>query len=154
MAVRRVVAYEDGSSNRSSIITARQRPYIDVDLSFTAKPGPGNGLLGDIYKKFDVGAIFQSVKNIVLTGEGEKPFDQNFGVGIANELFEFNDSITRNSIKRKLQNNILYYEPRVDINNIDIQSYENQHTLAIIIELRIKNTNEVVTFTTYVNRLR
>lgn len=154
MALRRIVAYEDGASNRSSIVSSRQVPYTDIDLSFTAKPGAGNGELGDIYKKFDVGAVLQAVKNIVLTDKGEKPFNPDFGVGVSNQLFELNDSVTRNRISRQLQNNVLYYEPRVSINSIEIRSREDTYELSISIELVIRNTNEVVNFTTYVNRLR
>lgn len=154
MALRRIVAYEDGANNSSALVTSRQQSYKDIDLSFTAKPGAGGGFKGDIYKKFDVGAILQSVKNIILTDNGEKPFTPNFGVGVISELFEFNDSITRNKVKRLIRNNVSYYEPRVEIETINVTSREDTNEIAIVLELTILSTNETVTFTTFVNRLR
>lgn len=154
MAVTRVVAFEDGANNQRSIVTTRQRLYSDVDLSLTAKPGPGNGELGDIYKKFDVGAILQSIKNIMLTDEGEKPFQPEFGVGVAAQLFELNDPVTVNEIRQRIASNVQFYEPRVIVRDITINNRSDSLSLDVTLELAIRNTNEVVTFSTSLNRLR
>ena len=50
------------------------RIYKDLDLSFTA-----NALSGDIGKKFDVNAVKQSVKSLLLTKPSEKFFHPERG---------------------------------------------------------------------------
>lgn len=153
MATRRIVAYEDGATNRTSLISSKQTSYSDIDLTFTAKPG--DGVKGDIYKKFNIGAVLQACKNSLLTDKGEKPFLPNFGVGATSQLFEFNDQVTRRKIADRIAINVPFYEPRVEIRNVQFKTSElDPHTLALTVEVAILSLNETVTFTTYVNRLR
>ena len=78
----RVFSLEDGNLDKRSILTARTISYKDVDLTFAKKPN------NDIFKKEDAAAVKQSVKNIVLTNPGEKPFRPFYGAGLTQFLFE------------------------------------------------------------------
>src|SRR6056300_367152 len=120
MATRRIVAYEDGATNRTSLISSKQTSYSDIDLTFTAKPGDGEK--GDIYKKFNIGAVLQACKNALLTDKGEKPFLPDFGVGATSQLFEFNDPITRRKIVDRIGINIPFYEPRVEVKSVQFKT--------------------------------
>ena len=155
MATRRIVAYEDGANSRTSLVSSKQTSYTDIDLTFEAKPGPGGGKKGDIYKKFNIGAVLQACKNVLLTDKGEKPFNPDFGIGATSQLFELNDAITRRKIERQISINIPFYEPRVEVRKIIFKASETSpHTLALTVELSILSTNETVTLTTFINRLR
>jgi len=63
---------EDGNLNTSSISTTKSVVYTDLDLFFSPKPS------GDVYKKQDVAAVKQSVKNILMTNFMEKPFNPEY----------------------------------------------------------------------------
>jgi len=153
MATRRIVAYEDGATNRTSLISSKQTSYSDIDLTFTAKPGDGEK--GDIYKKFNIGAVLQACKNALLTDKGEKPFLPDFGVGATSQLFEFNDPITRRKIVDRIGINIPFYEPRVEVKSVQFKTSDfDLNSLGITVEVVILSLNETVTFTTYINRLR
>ena len=153
MATRRIVAYEDGATNRTSLISSKQTSYSDIDLTFTAKPGDGEK--GDIYKKFNIGAVLQACKNALLTDKGEKPFLPDFGVGATSQLFEFNDPITRRKIVDRIGINIPFYEPRVEVKRVQFKTSDfDLNSLGITVEVVILSLNETVTFTTYINRLR
>ena len=55
-------------------IRARQSLYSDFDLTFIANPNNK-----DITIKKDIAAIKQSVKNLILTHKGERPFQPYLG---------------------------------------------------------------------------
>ena len=82
--VTKAFSIEDGNQS-SSLLTSRSTKYSDIDLLFA------NKLSGDIFKKVDAAAVKQSVKNIVRTRKGEKPFNPEFGSNIGDFLFELAD---------------------------------------------------------------
>ena len=52
----------------------KARIFKDFDMSFGI-----NAFSGDINKKLDVNAVKQSIKNLLLTQDGEKPFHPEIG---------------------------------------------------------------------------
>ena len=74
MATRRAFAQEDTDLNTASIASSRAKEYIDIDLTFQAKPTSG-----EIFKKKDAAAVKQAIKTLVMTNLLEKPFDPFFG---------------------------------------------------------------------------
>ena len=63
-------------------------------------------------------AIKRSVKNIVFTILGEKPFEPNFGSVINNSLFDLNTNLSEIRISDEITASLNNYEPRID--NIDV----------------------------------
>lgn len=57
--------------------------YSDLPMFITPNP-----FTGDLSIKKDQNAIQESVRNIVLTAIGERPFDRSFGTNIYTVLFE------------------------------------------------------------------
>ena len=85
------------------------RIYSDFDLSFAANP-----VTGDVAKKYDVNAVKQSLKTLVLTRFYERPFQPKLGSPIYALLFENIDVITANRLQLELEILINKYEPRVN----------------------------------------
>ena len=100
------------------------------DLSMTFKTNPLNG---DLIALKNTNAIARALKNIVLTGRGEKFFDPDFGSGVSESLFENLDEVTAIGIRDEIEYSIANYEPRVDLINVDvIPDYEgNQYHVVI-----------------------
>lgn len=144
----RILSIEDKNLNVPSIITARARNYSDIDLSFTPKPS------GDLYKKKDAGAVKQSVKNIVSTGRLEKPFNDDFGAGVTDMLFELAEDATSEQIRNRIENNIYIYEPRAEVLDINTNLLPDQNSLSVSITFKVISTEEVITLNTVVTRLR
>jgi hypothetical protein len=61
------------------------RIYSDFDLSFAANP-----VTGDVAKKYDVNAVKQSLKTLVLTRFYERPFQPKLG----SPIYAFTVNIT------------------------------------------------------------
>ena len=91
--------------------------FKDISMTFQSNP-----LTGDLIALKNENAIARSVKNIVLTVPGEKPFDPRFGSRITDLLFENVDEITAINIETEITNSIERYEPRVRLTSVIVQA--------------------------------
>lgn len=91
--------------------------FKDISMTFQSNP-----LTGDLIALKNENAIARSVKNIVLTVPGEKPFDPRFGSRITDLLFENVDDITAINIETEIRNSIERYEPRVRLTSVIVRS--------------------------------
>lgn len=149
MAIRRAFAQEDTNLQTATIATSRVRQYKDIDLSFTAKPS------GEIYKKTDAAAVKQAVKTLLLTNSLEKPFRPTFGGNLQTELFELADNyVTGPIVRDKIISSIERFEPRADIIDVRATVIPDNNEIEVTIEFKIVNTDEIVSLTTTLSRLR
>lgn len=148
MATNRVFATEDGYLDKLTLITTRTKQYSDIDLSFLAKPN------GEIYKKTEAAAVKQAVKNILLTNRFEKPFLEDYGADIRSLLFELIDEDLDEQIVERVSYAIEQYEPRARVLNVEVQAKPDQNSVNILVEFQILSTEEVVTLSTTLSRLR
>jgi len=88
------------------------RAFKDINLSFKRHP-----VTNDVVVIRDEDAIKRSVKNIIFTILGEKPFNPNFGSVINDSLFELNTALNQIRIADEINASLLNHEPR--ISNID-----------------------------------
>ena len=88
------------------------RAFKDINLSFKRHP-----VTNDVVVIRDEDAIKRSVKNIIFTILGEKPFEPNFGSVINESLFDLNTSLNEIRVADEISASLRNYEPR--ISNID-----------------------------------
>jgi phage baseplate assembly protein W len=148
MAIRRVLSTEDGNLQKSTLISSRAVDYLDIDLTFNKRPS------GDIYKKKDAAAVKQSIKNLLLTDFYEKPFQPFFGANLRAMLFELADEDTEDEVEENIINAINKYEPRAEILTISVNVLPDQNDMRVSVYFKIISTQETVTFTTNLSRLR
>ena len=148
MAIRRVLSTEDGNLQKSTPISSRAVDYLDIDLTFNKRPS------GDIYKKKDAAAVKQSIKNLLLTDFYEKPFQPFFGANLRAMLFELADEDTEDEVEENIINAINKYEPRAEILAITVNVLPDQNDMRVSVYFKIISTQETVTFTTNLSRLR
>jgi phage baseplate assembly protein W len=148
MATTRVLAKEDGNLSQSTLIGGRRKEYRDIDLSFTAKPN------GEIFVKKEAAAVKQAVKNLILTDYFEKPFEPFYGGNIRALLFELADDDVEEETRENIIRAINAYEPRAIVREVSVSYQEERNSISIYIEFQVINTEEVVTFTTSLSRLR
>ena len=92
------------------------RGFKDISASFQTNP-----LSNDLIQLKNESAIARSVRNLVLTGQGERPFQPVLGTGVSRLLFENMDKLTASAIRSELRTTIENYEPRVEINEILVE---------------------------------
>lgn len=81
--------------------------------------------------------IKQNFINLVLTEEGERIYNPDFGVGLRSKLFENN--ISRNDILFRIQQKVELYIPEITINDLTIS--QNENTVSINIFYFINTLN-------------
>jgi len=92
------------------------RGFKDLSASFQTNP-----LSNDLIALKNESAIARSVRNLVLTIQGERPFQPVLGTGVSRLLFENMDKLTASAIRSELRTTIENYEPRVEINEILVE---------------------------------
>ena len=93
------------------------RGFKDLSASFQTNP-----LSNDLIALKNESAIARSVRNLVLTGRGERPFQPILGTGVSRLLFDNMDKLTAAAIRSELRTTIENYEPRVEINEIIVEA--------------------------------
>ena len=90
--------------------------FLDLSASFQTNP-----LSNDLIALKNESAIARSVRNLVLTIQGERPFQPVLGTGVNNLLFDNMDKLTASAIRSEIRTTIENYEPRVEINEIIVE---------------------------------
>jgi len=110
------------------------------DLNFFISKNP---FTNDFAIRKDQNAIKQSIKNIVLTNFGERPFLRNFGSNIYNSVFEHPELIAF-YVDEALRLAINTFEPRINI--IDIEYSNTDDIFNVEISYSITSLNITDTF--------
>ena len=123
--------------------------YSDLGMPLLIHPGTN-----DISPITDLNAIRQSVKNLVLTNFGERPFHPEIGTGITGLLFENADFFTANSIKGETLRVLRRFEPRVE--DVVVQVFDDPDRNAFRIDVGYKIVDTPVSDDTsfYLERVR
>ena len=154
----RIYAAEDGNLS-TSIIVARTQAYKDLDIAFVNKSTNAAGPLGanvktDIKTVKDAEAIRQSIRNILLTGRGEKPFMPMFGTDIQNLLFELDTEFDEDILEDEIMRALKTFEPRCLVRKIRTEIPENQHSVKVIVEFQVINSTQYASVEVDIARVR
>ncbi len=87
--------------------------FKDVSASFKINP-----LNLDLIALRNENAIARSIRNLIFTIPGEKPFQPNVGCNVTNLLFENLDRLTASSIESEIRNTVNNFEPRVRLRTV------------------------------------
>ena len=91
------------------------KAFKDVSATFQVNP-----LNYDVIVLNNANAIARSVRNLVFTIPGEKPFQPDVGSRVSALLFENMDQLTANSIEQEIKNTINNFEPRVKLREVRV----------------------------------
>ncbi len=144
----RVFANEDGNLDVKPIITSRTKTHKDLDLTFTAKESK------DVYKKTEASSIKQGIKNLLMTNEGEKPFNFSFGGNLNSFLFENLDDLDEDELTDIISTAISNHEPRALFINTKASIMPDYNTLNISVKFQVLNTLEFDEINLQLTRLR
>tara|TARA_B100000686_G_scaffold90801_1_gene97411 strand:- start:423 stop:824 length:402 start_codon:yes stop_codon:yes gene_type:complete len=102
-------------------VQRRSIGFKDLSASFENNP-MNNDLIG----LRNENAIARSVRNLIQTIQGERPFQPVLGSNVQNLLFDNMDKLTASAIKQEIINTIENYEPRVEMGEITVDpNYDN-----------------------------
>jgi len=139
---------EDGNLSNVPLTSSVTRTYKDLDLTFAKRPS------GDVYKKVDAAAVKQSVKNILMTNFGEKPFQPYFGGNLNEFLFNLNTEFDDVQIVEDVRNAIRNYEPRAVVKEVKAVMNDDSYSIQVSVVFQVVSTNEVTRVDVSLTRLR
>ena len=129
--------------------SARTKLYSDLNLRFNLHPQKN-----DLVPFYDLDAVKNSVKNLVLSGPNDRLFHPELGCGLGALLFELADIFTVISIRNEIIRVLVDHEPRISgivVDAVDMPD-ENAYRITIAFSVTGSNYTEEVNFS--LNRLR
>ena len=108
------------------------RAFKDINLSFKRHP-----VTNDLVVIKNEDAIKKSVKNIIFTILGEKPYMPLFGSSVNNSLFELSNPLDHVRISDEIQSTLLNYEPRINNIQVTVSNYPDSNELNATIQYDI-----------------
>lgn len=123
--------------------------YSDFYINFNRNIGSG-----DIARLTNEDAIYSTLKNIVLTKKGERPFFPEFGCNIMGLLFENYDEFTRKTVEAEVRTAIENFEPRVSLIKMVVDGNPDSNKVSIVLYFTIINKPETYSVGFLLSRIR
>jgi len=108
------------------------KKFVDINPKFEKHP-----LTGDLPIIKNEDAIKQSVKNIVLTARGERPFQPFFGASISSSIFENYDPTLVDDIAFTIEDSLKAHEPRVELIDVEVLEDMDNNSMEITVNYKI-----------------
>jgi len=132
-----------------SIVDSRTRVFSDLDISFLKHPQKN-----DIVPLYDLDAIRNSVKTLILSGVNERPFHPELGTPLGELLFEPADTFTAIAIRTEILRILQEHEPRVNGVTVEVLDYSDDNAYNITVGFNISGRNLTDSVDFYLTRLR
>ena len=113
-------------SQTQSKSTRNSRRFRDIDLDFAR-----NTVTNDVNVVEDIIAVKRAVKNLVQTNFYERPFQPELGCGIRELLFEPFTPMTKVFLERKIEEVLINYEPRVNLQSVQVDDDQDGNRLVV-----------------------
>ena len=133
----------------SQFPTLNQVVYKDIDTLFDIHP---------VTRKLNIltnnAAVARSVKNLVLTNKGERPYQPFLGCDVRNQLFELNDGLVESEVEDTISDVINQYEPRAELISVDADIKPDQNSVEVTITFRVVNQQDPISINLMLERVR
>jgi len=141
-----MAVYDSQTQSKS---TRNSRQFRDIDLDFNR-----NAVTNDVAVVEDVVAVKRSVRNLVQTNFYERPFQPELGCGIRELLFEPFTPMTKIFLQRKIEEVLINYEPRINLQNVAVDDDQDNNRLVVDIYFYVVGVPGPQTVSTFLQRVR
>jgi len=138
--------YDSQSQSKSK---RNSRSFRDIDLDFAR-----NTVTNDVNVVEDIIAVKRAVKNLVQTNFYERPFQPELGCGIRELLFENFTPMTKVFLERKIEEVLINYEPRVDLQSVQVDDDQDGNRLVVDIYFYVVGVPGPQQVQTFLQRVR
>ena len=138
--------YDSQTQNKS---TRNSRNFRDIDLDFAR-----NTVTNDVNIVEDVIAVKRSVRNLVQTNFYERPFQPELGCGIRELLFEPFTPMTKVFLERKIEEVLINYEPRIQLQSVEVDDDQDGNRLVVDIYFYVVGVPGPQVVETFLQRIR
>ena len=135
----------------TNISSKTNKIWKDINLKFDMHPETE-----DLSRVFDVESIKRSVKNLILTDYGERPFQPWIGSNIRGLLFEQMDNLSISGLRSQIMMLLENFEPRVILRSLEINEMDDNNRLRVTLHFTLINSpsGEIYTLDTFLDRIK
>lgn len=130
-------------------MTRKTRTFTDLDFNFLSHPRTK-----DVTTRSDEEAIKQSIRNLVMTRNFERPFRSEIGCQVMGLLFEPMSPLLTAMIEKTIGDTINNFEPRATLIGVSVKYSPENNSLYVTVTFRIKNTTAPITVNLILERTR
>jgi phage baseplate assembly protein W len=141
-----MAVYDSQTQSKS---TRNSRQFRDIDLDFNR-----NAVTNDVAVVEDVVAVKRAVKNLIQTNFYERPFHPELGCGIRELLFENFTPMTKIFLQRKIEEVLINYEPRINLQNVAVDDDQDRNRLVVDIYFYVVGVPGPQKYQTFLQRVR
>jgi phage baseplate assembly protein W len=123
--------------------------YSDFYLNFNKSYGTG-----DLARQTNEDSIISSLKNIILTRKGERPFFPEFGCNVSGLLFENFNQFTADAIETEIKTAVENFEPRVKTIKVTAKESIDMNQIELILFFTTINNSEDISISFFLTRIR
>jgi len=116
-------------------VPTKNYTYSDLHLDFA------NPIVQDLTADYDAAAIKNSIYALFNTLPGQSLLNPTYGLNLAQYLFEPVSSVIGNRIGNAILTGLTTYEPRVTVQNINIQMNPDEQTYYIELNITMPYLN-------------
>ena len=103
-------------ADKNTLEQKKREIYSDFLNNFDQNP-----FTGVLTRVINEESVAQSIKNLVLTNQGERFYNSSKGSRVRQSLFEMFNQMSADIVKQDLIDYLTFYEPRCIINDIIVQ---------------------------------
>ena len=115
------------------------KPFLGVGWAFPVDIENRGAIQLAEYEK----SVSQAIWIVLGTAKGERVMRPDFGCGIYDLVFEVNSASTAGRVSQEVQDALLYFEPRIDVLNVEVEADGSGEQLLISIDYQVRATNNV-----------
>lgn len=119
--------------------------YTNLDKNFGTK---------DLARLTDEDSVIRSLKNIVLTRKGERPFFPEFGCNITSLLFENFNEFSKKTLETEIKTAVENFEPRIKTIKVVINDQSDINSTTLDMFFTLINRTDTLSVSFLLSRIR
>ena len=136
-------------SDKFTTTTLRSERYSDFYNNFNKNFGTK-----DLARITNEDSIINSLKNIILTRKGERPFQPEFGCNISGLLFENFSKFTTDAIETEIRTAVENFEPRIKTIKVNATETQDSHAIELKLFFTTINNPDNISISFFLSRIR
>lgn len=129
----------------------QKTPDLFSDFMSDLSPHP---ITKDLARLRNDQSVRQSIRNLVLTNYGERPFQPTIGSTVNRALFEPNDDFLADEIETSIRKTIESNEPRASVISVSALPDNNRNSVSVSIVFSLINSMQPQSLDVILRRVR
>lgn len=136
-------------ADKFTVTPLRAERYSDFYNNFNKNFGTK-----DLARITNEDSIINSLKNLIQTRKGERPFFPEFGCNISGLLFENFSQFTTDSIETEIKTAVENFEPRIKTIRVNAVESQDNHSIELQMFFTTINNPENISISFLLSRIR